>query len=234
MTEHMVPPEKTCAIAIVEDEPGTRDRIARVISSDPTLQLVRAASAGREIIDFLARSVAVDVLLVDLGLPDLPGLEVIRRCRVMRPQCSIMVLTMFGDEDHMVQAFEAGATGYLLKDGTEADLSKHVRELRAGGSPISPSIARQLLLRWQTGEHNVARSPSASPPTHAGVVEALSDKELQILDLTSRGFTYPEVASRMQIATRTVQSHIRNIYAKLDVHNKAEAVYEARHLGLLS
>ncbi|MDM0032066.1 response regulator transcription factor [Variovorax sp. J22P271] len=229
----MAPLVHRSSIAFVEDDPTTHARIARAIAADDSLRLDMAASTAQEIIDFLSSN-SVDVLLVDLGLPDLPGLEVIRRSRAMWPCCAVMVLTMFGDETNMVQAFEAGATGYLLKDGAEADLAKHVRELRAGGSPIAPAIARQLLLRWQADSRKSA--PAAAPiqkGSSGSLMEPLSTKELEVLDLTARGFTYQEVASRMQIAVSTVQSHVRNIYGKLDVHNKAEALYEARNLGLL-
>ena len=171
----------------------------------------------------------VDVLLVDLGLPDGSGLDVIRRCRRIQPDCAMMVITMFGDEANMLSAFEAGASGYLLKDGTEADLATHILSLHAGGSPMSPIIARQLLVRWQA-------RPVALPVTAAVLVpagEALSPRESEVLNLLARGFTYAEAAQRMGVLLSTVQSHVRNIYGKLDVHNKTEAVFEARQLGLL-
>ena len=99
------------------------------------------ASTAAELLGWFADN-AVDVLLVDLGLPDCPGLEVIRRCRRLQPACAMMVITIFGDEANMLGAFEAGASGYLLKDDSEADLAAHVLSLHAGGSPMSPIIAR--------------------------------------------------------------------------------------------
>ena len=126
----------------------------------------------------------------------------------------------------MLSAFEAGARGYVLKDGTEADLAAHVLSLHAGGSPMSPIIARQLLVRWQG-------RPALPMVAVAEEGEALSPRESEVLNLVARGFTYSETAQRMGVLLSTVQSHVRNIYAKLDVHNKAEAVFEARQLGLL-
>jgi DNA-binding NarL/FixJ family response regulator len=169
-------------------------------------------------------------MLVDLGLPDRSGIEVIERCCRMQPACAVMVLTMFGDENNMLRAFEAGARGYLLKDGTEEDLAAHIRALHAGGSPMSPIIARQLLTRWHAAER--AR-PNAMAGSTARIAEPLSQRESQVLDLISRGFTYAEIAVQLKVSITTVQTHVRNIYGKLGVHSKTEAVFEARQSGLL-
>ncbi|MDL9998342.1 response regulator transcription factor [Variovorax sp. J22P240] len=218
-------PQAPVSVALVEDDPGMRERFERVIAAEPSLRLAFGASTAGELLAWFASN-PVDVLLVDLGLPDRSGLEVIRRCRDLQPACAMMVLTIFGDEVNMLRAFEAGAGGYLLKDGTEADLAAHVLSLHAGGSPMSPIIARQLLVQWQ------ARPASATAEVAPGR-EALSPRETEVLGLVARGFTYAETAQRMGILLSTVQSHVRNIYGKLDVHNKTEAVFEARQLGLL-
>jgi DNA-binding NarL/FixJ family response regulator len=213
------------AVALVEDDADMRERFARVIRAEPTLRFAFGAATAGELLGWFEAH-PVDVLLVDLGLPDRPGLDVIRRCRSLQPRCAVMVITMFGDEANMMSAFEAGAAGYLLKDGTEADLAAHVLSLHAGGSPMSPIIARQLLERWR------ARPPEP-PAAFESPGDTLSPRESEVLDLVSRGFTYPEVAKRLALSVSTIQSHVRNIYAKLDVHNRTEAVFEARQLGLL-
>jgi DNA-binding NarL/FixJ family response regulator len=218
-------PRDPISVAIVEDDPGMRERFERVIAAEPSLRLAFAASTAGELLEWFADN-ALDVLLVDLGLPDRSGLDVIRRCRDLQPACAMMVLTIFGDEANMLSAFEAGAGGYLLKDGTEADLAAHVLSLHAGGSPMSPIIARQLLVRWQ----GAAALPAAEVQATR---QALPPRESEVLALIAKGFTYAETAQRMGILPSTVQSHVRNIYAKLDVRNKAEAVFEARQLGLL-
>lgn len=220
-------PRPPISVALVEDDAGMRERFARVVEAEPTLRFVFGASTAGELFAWFGDH-AVDVLLVDLGLPDSSGLDVIRRCRRMQPACAMMVLTMFGDEANMLSAFEAGAAGYLLKDGTEADLAAHVLSLHAGGSPMSPIIARQLLVRWQT--RAVAPAITLAAPAAS---EALSPRESEVLNLLARGFTYTEAAQRMGVFHSTVQTHVRNIYGKLGVHNKTEAVFEARQLGLL-
>lgn len=213
------------SVALVDDDAHVRARFARVIGAEPTLRFAYGAATASELLGWFGDH-PVDVLLIDLGLPDRSGVDVIERCRILQPACAMMVVTMFGDEANMLRAFEAGATGYLLKDGSEADLATHVLSLHAGGSPMSPIIARQLLERWR------ARAPEL-PVAFETVGETLSPRESEVLDLVARGFTYPEVAKRLGLSVSTVQSHVRNIYAKLDVHNRTEAVFEARLLGLL-
>lgn len=217
-------------VALVEDEPGVLEYLVKVIEANRQLRLVHACSTAIEMMRWLARN-PVDVLLVDLGLPDRPGIEVIALCRSLQPACEIMVLSIFGDAAHMVQAFEAGARGYLLKDGTEDELATHVLQLHAGGSPMSPIIASQLLTRWQ--ESSRMRGAVAAPPS-GRTIDSLSPRELEVLQLVARGCTYQETGTHLGITVTTVQAHVRNIYGKLDVHNKAEALFEARQLGLLN
>ncbi|WP_029414389.1 MULTISPECIES: response regulator transcription factor [Acidovorax] len=211
------------SVAIVEDDPRTRERFARALARAKRLCLAYAAATVSEMVAWL-RENSVDVLLVDLGLPDGSGLEVIRQCQKLSPGTEIMVITMFGDEANMMRAFEAGARGYLLKDGTEDDLAEHVLSLNAGGSPMTPIIARQLLARL---------SPVPLPQGPLPVAETLTVREREILAKLARGFTYAEAAEILGIAPSTVQSHVKNIYNKLAVHSKTEAIFEARQLGLL-
>ena len=228
-------PQRAISVALVEDEDSTRDRLARAIASAPSLRLDYSAATGSELIAWFSDNI-VDVLLVDVGLPDIRGTEVIRRCCRLQPSCAVMVITMFGDEATMLQAFEAGARGYLLKDGTEADLARHVLTLHAGGSPMSPIIARQLLARWRSDASALQSAALAAAPAgraQGPPPEALSNRESQVLDLIARGFTYSEIALQIGVSVTTVQTHVRNIYAKLGVHSKTEAVFEARQYGLL-
>jgi DNA-binding NarL/FixJ family response regulator len=226
---------KTITVALVEDDPLTRERLVNVIRAEPSLHLSHSASTATQMLAWFGDNV-VDVLLVDLGLPDLSGLEVVRRCSRMQPSCSVMVITMFGDEANMLHAFDAGARGYLLKDGTEADLATHVLSLHAGGSPMSPIIARRLLARWNaaaTRPPGLAAPALVPPPAPGQGPEPLSPRETQVLDLIARGFPYLEIASQLSVSVTTVQTHVRNIYGKLGVHNRSEAVFEARQAGLL-
>lgn len=220
-------PQPPVTVALVEDDPGTRSRFEAVIRADPHLELVHSAAWARDMLAWLAEH-PVNVLLVDLGLPDGSGIDVIRECTRLQPACEVMVITMFGDEAHMMKAFGAGAKGYLLKDGTGEDLAAHIMNLRNGGSPMSPIIARKLL-----GQLGGAPAQPAQPVQTPATGQPLSPKETEVLALVARGFSYGETANLLNISVHTVHSHVRNIYGKLSVSSKTEAVYEARQLGLL-
>ena len=217
--------EPVISVAMVEDQAGTRERLALALARAPRLALTFAAGTAAEILEWL-RDNSVDVLLVDLELPDRSGFEVIAHCRAVSPGTEVMVITMFGDEANMMRAFEAGARGYLLKDGTEDDLAQHVLNLHAGGSPMTPIIARQLLAR-------LTLAPAQAGQAGLRDTDTMTAREHDILVKLSRGYTYAEVAGLLEIAPSTVQSHVKNIYSKLAVHSKAEAIFEARQLGLL-
>ncbi|AGH85698.1 LuxR family transcriptional regulator [Ralstonia solanacearum] len=171
-----------------------------------------------------------DVLLVDLGLPDGSGIDVIEAAARKWSACSIMVSTNFGDEIHVMRSIEVGAAGYLLKDSSAARILDEIRSLASGGSPISPIIARQILARFRQGGSLSAADEapaSASSPL-------LSAREKEVLDLITKGFTAQEIAKLMALSHFTVRTFVRRIYSKLKVTSKAEAIYEARTLGLLS
>lgn len=221
MSDDATPPR--IRVALVEDNVAMRDRLLRVLLQAPDLQVCFAADNASEMMGWLDRHL-VDVLLVDLGLPDRHGLDVVRHCQRRHPEADVMVVTLFGDEAVVLSAIEAGARGYLLKDGTEDALARHVRDLRAGGSPMSPLIARQLLNRLSDRAPQAAATPEC---------DKLSARELEILQRLSRGYSYAEVARLLAIAPSTVQSHVKNIYSKLAVHSRSEAVFEARQMGLL-
>lgn len=217
----------TCRIqvAVLEDQASTRERLIQALNA-AAVDVVYACDRGSRMLDWLSLN-KPDVLLVDLGLPDMSGLSIIQYCHQKYPDTDIMVITMFGDETNMMAAFSQGARGYLLKDGSEQDLAKHVQDLHSGGSPMSPVIARQLLRQLAPGY--TAKAVKAQ----SGVSDVLSDRELEILSTLARGYTYAEVAELLGVTTHTIQGHVKNIYGKLDVHSRAEAVFEARNLGLL-
>lgn len=171
-----------------------------------------------------------DVLLVDLGLPDGSGIDVIQEAIVRWPSCNIMVSTNFGDETHVMRSIEAGAAGYLLKDSSPARIIDEIRSLASGGSPISPIIARQVLARFRSGTAHNTAVPEA--PAQAPAIQ-LSQREKEVLDYITRGFTAQEIAKLMQLSPFTVRTFVRRIYSKLKVTSKTEAIYEARTLGLL-
>ena len=211
-------------IAIVEDEPAARRRLVRAIAADASLQVVAEFDNGRDALKWLEGQ-APDVLLCDLGLPDLPGLAVITYCADTHPRCQVMVISMYEDEAHVIRSLKAGAKGYLLKDSLGSEVTERIHELARGGSPITPVIARLVLNTM----HHVA--PKASSEGIDAV--KLSAKEVVVLTRIAQGFGYAEIAELEGVARSTVATHIRNVYGKLAVHSKNEAVFEASRLGLI-
>jgi len=207
-------------VALVEDDDEARKRLVASIQSDPSLKLVGEYCNGAEALAGLNKA-APDVFLVDLGLPDMHGLELVRRVSSKHPACDILVITIFGDEESVIGALESGARGYLLKGALENDIASDIRHLRNGGSPLSPVIARQVLKRLV---------PEPNPPVPDAL---LTPRESEILNAIARGFSYAETAGLMRISVQTVHSHLKNIYKKLAVHSKTEAVFEADRRRLL-
>lgn len=211
-------------VAIVEDDAVPRERYTALITSAADMRLVWSAGRAAEALRLLACA-APQVLLVDLGLPDGSGLQVIAHAKARRPDCEVMVVSVFGDEQHVVGAIAAGASGYLLKDALADSFLNTIRELRAGGSPISPSIARIILSRARPA--STAAGPAADAPCD------LAEREREILGLVAKGFNFQEIGRLLAISNNTVKTHIYRIYRKLSVHSRGEAVFEAKRLGLL-
>jgi DNA-binding NarL/FixJ family response regulator len=216
------------SIVIVEDEPEFRRRFAQIIESEPSMQLVGVAASRREA-QVIIDAEDFDVLLIDLGLPDGNGIDLIRHVSQKKPDADIMVVTVFGDEQHVVSSIEAGATGYILKDSTPADVISCIRLLRAGGSPVSPVVARSVLraIRNRIGPSSPA-ARTATPENNP-----LSARETEILQLLAKGMSFIEIGEILGISPHTVTAHIKKIYRKLAVHSRGEAVYEATQMGLL-
>lgn len=219
-------------VALVEDDVHFQHAISVAIKASDDMKLVSQANTLAEGMRALEQAPA-DVLLVDLGLPDGSGIDVIRAVQVQWPTCAVMVCTTFGDEAHVLRSIEAGADGYLLKDGAPASMLDEIRILLGGGSPISPLIARQILTRFRDRGSPVTSVKQEDQINPSDESLALSKRELEVLGLVTKGFTAEEIARLMQISVHTVQTYVRRVYSKLKVSSKAEAIYEARHQGLV-
>jgi len=209
-------------VALVEDDREARDRLVESIRQQSSLQLTAVYSTGGEALAGL-ESGAPDVLLVDLGLPDVSGLQIVRYVSQRYPECDILVISIFGDEANVLAALEAGAGGYLLKGSLQHDIAFDIRDLRNGGSPLSPVIARQVLKRLRP----------AAAERKADDETLLTARETEILNAISRGFSYAETAQLLGVSVGTVHTFLKRIYRKLAVHSKTEAVFEANRLGLI-
>lgn len=209
-------------VLLLEDDPATRERLAGIVDAAADLALVAAFGDVRSTLEWLAAHPPPQVLLADLELPDGSGIDVIRHLRRVAPVTEAMVISVFGDEAHVVAAIEAGATGYLLKDAAADEIRDAILRLVAGESPISSAIARHLLRRCRQADAPAA--PSAVP---------LTAREREVLQLIAKGLSYGRIADALGMSPHTVTSHIKQIYRKLAVNSRGEAVFEALQLGLL-
>jgi len=224
-------------VAIIEDNVEFMSRFRSVIESSEDFAFVGSAVNGADGIA-LINNVGADAYLVDLGLPDINGIELIKLAVNLRPDCDVMVITMFADDAHVIQSIEAGATGYILKDSTSLDILECIRTLREGGSPISPLIARRILQKFQPpmlavdipGANAASTSSVAAPPPRNNL---LSEREYQVLLALSKGLSFKEIGTKYFISSHTVARHVKKIYRVLAVHSRGEAVYEATKLGIL-
>ncbi|RZM02445.1 MAG: response regulator transcription factor [Variovorax sp.] len=219
-------------VLIVEDEPEFMHRFSSAVLADPSLCLTAAVGTGQAGIAMLDLQTP-DVLLVDLGLPDMKGVAVIDHAARHHPACDVLVVTMFADDDHVVASIEAGASGYLLKDASAERIAASIHELRAGGAPISPGIARRVLERFRTRSRPVVPGPVAVPAAPPAEASPLTPREGELLRMIAKGFTFETIGTLLDISPHTVVAHVKKIYRKLAVHSRGEAVYEAGQLGLL-
>ncbi len=214
------------AVLLVEDDAATRARLRAAIEAHGGLALAGAVGSCAEARAALAGA-APAVLLTDIGLPDGSGIDLIRELRGRGLPTLCMVVTVFGDETHVVSAIEAGALGYLLKDAPAEAIGRAILEMLAGGSPMSAPVARYLLKRFEP-------APAApAPPAPAPGAPTLSAREREVLGYIVKGFTYGEIARLTGLSAHTVATYVRRVYGKLEVHSRGEAVYEALASGLV-
>ena len=208
-------------VLLVEDDAPTLWRLQDALTKAGFT--VTAAATLAEARNRLAQG-APRVLLTDLQLPDGHGSALIRETRQRYPDTEIMVISILGDEESVISAITVGATGYLLKDAFPTDIAATVHELVAGHSPISASIARFIVRRSQM---------QAGPALPALNTARLTPREIDILWGIAKGFSYAEIADHLGLSRQTVPGHIKNIYRKLEVHTRGEAVFEAVQQGLI-
>jgi len=210
------------SVLLVEDDAATRNRLASVIDGHPGLSLLAAVGSCADAL-VVIREGTPDVLLTDLGLPDGHGNDLIKTIIQRDPKVNCLVITVFGDEKHVIESIAAGANGYLLKDGNADAIGKAIIQVTQGGVPISASIGRYLL--------NRIRHPA---PAKAEPTLSLSKREREVLEQVEMGYSYKEIGERLDVSFHTVNTHIKRIYEKLQVHSRGAAVRAARSQGLLS
>lgn len=198
-------------VSIVEDDEGVRESLASLIDEADGFQCISSHATAEDAIKHIPEK-RPDVVLMDINLPNMSGIDCVRKLKEMSPQTQIMMLTMYEDPDQIFNSLAAGASGYLLKRTPHAKLLDAIQEVQRGASPMSGKIARVVVQYFQK-----KNQPSSD-------AQALSKREQEILELLSKGFRYKEIADSLGISFDTVRSHLRNIYDKLHVSSRTEAV----------
>jgi DNA-binding NarL/FixJ family response regulator len=205
---------------IVEDHAAFRRTLVRVLNTEPDLQCPRDFDSCEKLLAALAKPEVPDLILLDVGLPGMSGIEGIRLIKERAPKALVVILTVFEDDDKVFQAICAGAAGYLLKTSSAVDITQAVRDALAGGSPMNPRIARRVLEMF---------SKFAPKQNDYG----LSDREKEILQLMTTGLIKKEIADRLALSVHTVDTYLRRIYEKLAVNTRTGAVAKALKEGLV-
>ena len=201
---------KTINVAIVEDDKGIRQSLEWLLKSSPEFCCVAACGSAEEALRVLPKT-ALEVILMDINLPNLSGIECTARIKELLPAVQVVMITVYGDTEKVFQALRAGASGYILKRAAPERILQAVREVHAGGVPMSGEIARKVL--------GAFREPAPAPAAE----QNLSRREQEILELLSQGCSNKEIADKLSISIETVTWHLRHIYSKLHVRSRTQA-----------
>jgi DNA-binding NarL/FixJ family response regulator len=208
-------------ILLADDHPVVRDGLAAMLRTQPDLEVVGEVSDGEQAL-LQARNDPPDVILLDLEMPRLDGVETLRALRRDQPQIKVIVFTAFDDDERIVGAVQAGAQGYLLKGAPREEVFEAIRVVHGGGSLLQPLVASKLM-----------RHMSASVQAAGALVEPLTQRETEVLELLSAGMTNKAIAERLVVSERTVKFHVSSILGKLGANNRTEAVSLAAQKGLI-
>jgi len=219
-------------VMVVEDQPQILKSLLKLLNESPELEVVASALSGEAALAELTK-VRPDVILQDLGLPRMSGIEVTREVKTRWPGVEVLVFTIFDEEEKVIEAVKAGASGYLLKGTPASKVVEAIREVHAGGSVIQPSLARRLLKHFHVPEDPKAPPVAAPPLREEPPTRPLTEREIEILRLIAKGLSNNEAAHVLDLSRATVRTHLEHIYEKLEVTNRVEAVTEGLRKGII-
>lgn len=240
----------TIRVLVVEDQPKILKAQIKLLETYPDIEIVGSALSGETALEEVEKT-RPDVLLCDLGLPQMSGIEVTRHVKAKHPEIEILIFTIFDEEEKVIEAITAGAAGYLLKGAPVEKIVEAIKDVKAGGSVIQPNLARALLrmigvaVPSATGGPQTVRSVPPPPPRGDGDGDAptpavkgsgsvLTDRELEILQIIAKGLSNNEAAKVLGLSKATIRTHLEHIYEKLDVTNRVEAVTEGIRQGIIN
>jgi len=210
-------------ILLAEDHAVVRQGTRELLERESDLEVVAEAGDGEEAVQLASRH-QPDVAIMDIAMPKLNGIEATRQIKASHPATAVLVLTAYDNDQYVFAVLEAGAAGYLLKDVHAEELIKAVRAVYAGESVLHPAIARKVINRF---------APAASKRAEESVQESLTEREMEVLKLAAKGMTNQEIASELALSVRTVQTHLSNIFGKMQVGSRTEAVLQGLKKGWL-
>ena len=206
-------------VAIIDDQPLVTDGLGRIVGAQPDMEVVGTAHDGASGVRMCQES-RPDVVLMDISMPVMNGVAATRKIRDLLPEAKVLILTIHADDVHVFQGIKAGASGYLLKDCTPEDLSRAIKTVYAGDTIMAPEIARKMLLAFEEADSE----PSAP---------SLTKREVEIINAIARGQGNKQIARALHISEKTVRNHISNIYKKLHIYDRTQAVLYAIREGLV-
>ncbi|HBX71148.1 MAG TPA: DNA-binding response regulator [Chloroflexi bacterium] len=212
-------------LLLVDDQRLMRDGLRTLLELESDFEVVGEAENGAQALESY-RQLTPDVILMDIRMPQMDGVEATRRLREIDPEARVIILTTFDDNEYVFEGLRAGALGYLLKDVSSDELADAIRKVAAGGSMIEPSVARKVIAEF-------ARLAPPTPQATQELIEPLSEREIEILTLVSRGLTNKEIATKLYLAEGTVKNYVTSILQKIGARDRTQAALRARELGLL-
>lgn len=212
-------------LMLVDDQRLMREGLRTLLELEPDFEVIGEAENGAVALEAYARH-SPDVVLMDIRMPLMDGVEATRRLRQEDPNARIIILTTFDDDEFVFEGLRAGALGYLLKDVSGPELAEAIRTVSAGGSMIEPSVARKVVAEF-------ARLAPPTPARAETLIDPLSDRELDILKLLSKGLTNREIANQLYLAEGTVKNYVTSILQKIGARDRTQAALRARELGVL-
>ena len=215
-------------ILVVDDHTLVREGTAQMLELTREFKVIGQASSAREALDKI-RALSPEIVLMDIKMPGINGIEATRMIKQEWPEVEVIILSMYDEDEYVVEAVKAGATGYLLKDSTQEDLVRAIHIVHSGGSLIQPGLARKVLREFA----NLARENALGPAARPSLLRELSDREIEVLQHVAGGKSNREIADQLLISEKTVKAHLRSIFRKLEVSDRAQAVAHAMRKGLV-
>ena len=216
-------------ILLVDDQTLIRQGIRLLLAGEPDLEVVGEAGNGRQALEMVS-SLKPDVILMDVRMPEMDGVNATREISARFPSCAVIILTTFDDDETIFEGLRAGARGYLLKDINADEMTAAIRTVATGGALIQPSITRKVL-----AEFTRLTSPLSQPGSSSSqiLIEPLTEREMEVLRLLAEGLSNKEIAGRLVITEGTVKNHVSNLIAKLNVRDRTQAILKAQEYGLI-